>query len=167
MSETYNILSLDLGSTLGWALVQDNTILQSGTVTLFRKDTHPGDRFVRFNNWLVQMVQDHEISEIIYEDVPRFESAKAARVYCGLLCVVQMLCLTHAKRMTNIKPGSVKKEFCGNGNADKAEMCKTAHRLGWKHGHPGLDIDHDEADALAVAWVILQRRGINPALAAL
>lgn len=163
MSNDHTILSLDLGNSLGWAKVVNGVIVQSGVVSLFRKDAHPGDRFLRFSNWL----RTHkDLNEIFYEDVPRFESNFAARVYCGLLSQLQVYCLVSQVRLTNIKANSVKKEFTGNGRADKAEICRTAHRLGWKHGHPDLDLDHDEADALACAWVILKRRNIEPTLVA-
>jgi hypothetical protein len=163
MPNDHTILSLDLGNNLGWAKVVNGVIVQSGVVSLFRKDAHPGDRFLRFSNWL----RTHKgLNEIFYEDVPRFESNFAARVYCGLLSQLQIFCLVSQVRLTNIKANSVKKEFTGNGRADKIEICRTAHRLGWKHGHLDLDLDHDEADALACAWVILKRRNIEPELAA-
>lgn len=163
MARDYTVLSLDLGSTVGWAFVKNATILHSGIVPLSRKDAHPGDRFLRFHNWLLQM-KANKVNEIFYESVPRFESAAAAHVYCGLLAVLQMFCLMHGLRMTNIKAKSVKKEFAGNGNADKFEMCRVAHRMGWKNGHAETDIDHDECDAIAIAWVILTRRNAEPAL---
>jgi Holliday junction resolvasome RuvABC endonuclease subunit len=163
VSKNHTILSLDLGSTVGWCFIKNTSILQSGVVSLFRKDTHPGDRFLRFHNWLANW--KGVVNEIFYEDVPRFESGKAARVYCGLLAHVQVFCLVHGIRMTNVKPMSVKKEFAGTGHADKAAMCLTAHKLGWRHGNQGTDLDHDEADAIATAWVLLKRRGIEPSFA--
>jgi hypothetical protein len=71
MPNDHTILSLDLGNNLGWAKVVNGVIVQSGVVSLFRKDAHPGDRFLRFSNWL----RTHKgLNEIFYEDVPRFES---------------------------------------------------------------------------------------------
>lgn len=162
MSGDWTILGLDLGSTMGWAFAKNATILNSGTVPLTRKDAHPGDRFVRFNNWL----QDwRNVKEICYEDVPRFESAAAAKSYCGYLSVLQMFCLVHGIRLAAAKPSSVKLGFAGKGNANKFDMCKVAHKLGWKHGHVSTDLDHDECDAIATVWVILARRGSQPELA--
>jgi Holliday junction resolvasome RuvABC endonuclease subunit len=158
MEGDYTVLSLDLGTHCGWCLIKNGTVSSSGIVDLPASESHPGHRFLKFRNWL----QDFKkVDEVFYEDVPRFESAKAARVYCGLLCIVQMFCLVHAKRMTNIKANSVKKEFTGHGNADKKKVCEVAHKLGWTRGHPSTDIHHDEADAIACAWVIMQRRGVE------
>lgn len=158
MAKPYTILSLDLATTCGWCFVSDAQYRYSGVLHLPDHKVHPGMRFLKFKNWLHDF---RGVSEIFYEDVPRFESAKAARVYCGLLSEVQVFCLVHGIRLTSIKANSVKKEFTGNGSAPKELMCKVAHDLGWQHGHPDTDIDHDEADALATAWVILQRRGVG------
>ncbi len=158
MTNSYAVLSLDLGTHTGWLEVQDCVAKRSGTVHLPGPDQHPGLRFITFSNWLFQF---KHVNEIFYEDVPRFESAKAARVYCGLLAIVQMFCLTQGIRMTNIKSNSVKMEFAGpgQGNCKKVVMCDVAHRLGWQGGHQSTDIDHDECDAIACAFVILARRG--------
>ena len=157
MTDSYTILSLDLGTHTGWVEVKDCVALRSGTVTLPGPKVHPGYRFITFSNWLYGF---KHVKEVFYEDVPRFESAAAARVYCGLLAIVQIFCLQHGIKFTAIKSNTVKMEFAGpgNGNCKKAVMCEVAHRLGWKGGHPGTDIDHDECDALACAWVILNRR---------
>lgn len=161
----YTIISLDLGSTVGYCVTVDGKITDSGVLPLHRKEDHVGGRFLRFNNWLIGMFEKHKVNEVFYEDVPRFESAGAAKVYCGLLSLVQMLCLAMAKRMTAIKATSVKKEFTGNGRADKIAMCKVCHKLGWTHGYAGTDIDHDEADAIALTFVILKRRGVDAKIA--
>lgn len=155
---SYTVLALDLGTNTGWCLVKDGVIKFSGCLSLPASESHPGHRFLKFSNWLQQF---RGVNEVFYEDVPRFESAKAARVYCGLLCIVQMFCLTQGLRMTNIKSNTVKKDFTGNGNADKRKMCEVAHKIGWKGGHKETDIGHDEADAIACAFVILQRRGVD------
>ena len=158
MAKAYTILSLDLGSNVGWCFIKAGLITQSGVLDLRCKESHPGYRFLKFQNMISPF---RHVSEIFYEDVPRFESAGAARVYCGLLSILQVFCLMNKIRLTNIKAGSVKKEFAGHGHAKKPDMCRTAHRLGWRHGHPETDIDHDEADAIAAAWVLMQRRGVK------
>jgi len=156
---TISAMSLDLGSNLGYCMIDHGIIIKSGALKLSAKDSHPGTRFQRFQNFLIA---HRHVKEIMYEDVPRFESAASAKVYCGLLSILQLFCLVQGINLTGIFAKSVKKEFAGNGNADKAAMCKVAHRLGWRGGHPDTDIDHDECDAIAGAWVILKRRGVDP-----
>lgn len=155
---SYDILSLDLGTSFGFATISDGVLKTSGVVKLPPADPHPGHRFIKFGQWLSSQ---KKVKEIFYEIVPRFESAKSARVYCGLLAMVQMFCLQHGIKLTGIYPTSVKLEFTGNGHAKKPLMCEVAHKLGWKGGHPATDIDHDECDAIACAWVILNRRDVK------
>lgn len=155
-TRAHTILGLDLGSTFGWCLVTDGVVTHSGEVALSRKDAHPGDRFLRFQEFITDF---RSVDEVCFENVPRFESAASARVYCGLRAVVEMHCLIHRIRMTCINANTVKKDFAGNGNCKKAEMCSTAHRLGWKNGAPGTDIANNECDAIATVWVLQKRRG--------
>ncbi len=158
---SYTVLSLDLGSTVGWAICKNAQIKHSGTHNFSAKDSHPGHRFLHFQNWLVDFIG---IDEIIYEDVPRFESAGAAKVYCGFLAVVQMFCLGNGIRITGIKASSVKKSFTGKGNAKKEEMCAQCHSLGWQNGELGTILDHDEADAIATMIVVMARREVQVSL---
>lgn len=158
MTQPYTILSLDLATTVGWCFISDAQYRYSGMLQLPKHSENPGQHFLQFERWLHEF---RGVSEIFYEDVPRFESKAAAQVYCGQRAILHRFRAVHGLRMTSIKSNSVKKEFTGNGNATKELMCKVAHQLGWPHGHPDTDIDHDEADALATAWVILQRRGVE------
>ena len=158
MTKPYTILSLDLATSCGWCFISDAEYRYSGVLDLPKHSANPGLHFLKFQNWL----QDFRgVDEIFYEDVPRFESKAAAQVYCGQRAILHVFRVTHGIRVTSIKSNSVKKEFAGNGNAPKELMCKVAHALGWLHGHPDTDIDHDEADAFATAYVILQRRGVT------
>lgn len=157
----YTVLSLDLGSTIGWAICQGAKIGYSGTKCFSAKDSHPGHRFLHFQNWLYDF---SGVNEIIYEDVPRFESAGAAKVYCGFLAVLQIFCLANRVRLTGIKSNSVKKEFTGKGNAKKIEMCARCHLIGWKNGKEGTELDHDEADAIAALMVVMSRREVQVTL---
>ena len=162
MTTGHTRLSLDLGLTTGYCRMVDEVIVASGVAVFSRKDdTHPGARFVRFYNFLVE---NKDVAEICFEMVGGFKGAKAAVNYGGFLAVLQMFCKMRKIRMTGIKPKTVKKEFAGNGNADKTAMCRTAHRLGWTHGHPETDMDHDECDAIAIAFVTLKRYGLEPRL---
>jgi len=156
VTKPYTILSLDLGTTCGWCFIAGGEYRYSGILELPKHSVDPGHHFLTFRNWLQKF---HGVSEIIYEEVPRFESKAAAQVYCGQRAEVHVFRKIHGMRLSNIKSNSVKKAFTGNGNAPKELMCKVAHQLGWQHGHADTDIDHDEADAVATAWVVLQRRG--------
>jgi Holliday junction resolvasome RuvABC endonuclease subunit len=151
-------LSLDLGTTFGWSLGINGQIVRSGELTLApgASTMHPGHRWLKFQEWLFQF---KDVNEILYEDVMFFgqNGHKAARVYCGLLAVVQMFSLVHGIRVRCLSPSAVKSEFAGSGRADKFRMCEVAINLGWKNGKRGTDVNHNEVDAIALMWVIFNR----------
>lgn len=158
----FTTLALDLGGTLGWALGKNGVIVQSGEVALFSKDAHPGHRWLRFHEWLYDNHRD--VNAILYEDVMFFgnNGVLTARVYAGLLAKVQEFSLVHKKTLRALGPGTIKKEFAGNGRADKHAMCETAINLGWKRGVRGTDKFNNECDAIALLWVIYVRDHIKP-----
>jgi Holliday junction resolvasome RuvABC endonuclease subunit len=153
---THTILSLDLGSTLGWAFSVDGVVERSGSITLAHKDAHPGSKLERF----LEFLHEHkDVDEILYEFVPRFVSAGWAVTYGSLLGQVMLFCKVHGIRYGTLKPSEIKKVFTGKGNADKKAVCAICHKMGWKRGKPGSDIDNDEADAIALLCSTLMRRG--------
>lgn len=155
----FTTLSIDLGSTLGFCLGKNGVIVDSGEVTLSAAGTHPGHRWLRFQQWLVQY---KDVDEILFEDVPQFMSGQAARVYCGLLAILQIFSLAQGIRMASLKPTQIKKDFTGAGNSKKDVVCDVAMRLGWKNGVPGTLNNNNEADAIALFWVVSVRRGVEP-----
>lgn len=152
----FTSLSLDLGSTTGWALGVDGVIVSSGEVSLGSSDQHPGHRWLRFGEFLFQ---HKEVDEILYEDVMFFgqNGHKAARVYCALLGKLQEFALVHGKRLRCLGPSTVKAEFAGNGRAKKIEMCTVACNLGWKNGAKNTELLNNECDAIALLWVVYKR----------
>lgn len=159
MTRDFTTLSIDLGSTFGWALGKNGTVTHSGEIALSHKDAHPGNRFLRFHEFLSNF---RSVNEVLYEDVPRFESAASARVYCGMLAMLQVFCLVQGIRMSSMKSNSVKKAFTTNGNCSKTMMCEMAHKLGWRGGKLGTDIEHNACDAIALLWVVYTKRGVEP-----
>lgn len=152
-------LALDLGSTFGWVLGKNGIIERSGEVALSAKDSHPGHRWLRFQEWLY----DHRtVNEILYEEVQAFRSSQASMVYGALRSHLQVFALVHGIRMCCLTPGQIKGDFTGNGNAKKEMMCDVAMNLGWKHGVRDTRAFDNECDAIALYWVVSLRRGIKP-----
>lgn len=160
----FTSLALDLGSTFGWAIGKNGVVVRSGEVLLSAASSHPGHRWMKFDEWLVENTKG--VDEIYYENVTGGKSWQAAVVYGAQLGVLQKFCLAHGLRMCCLKPGQVKKDFTGNGNAKKQLMCNTALNLGWKNGIRDSDHMHNECDAIALLWVIYSRRLIKPSFPA-
>lgn len=155
----FTTLSIDLGSTCGYCIGRDGVIIESGEVSLYSKESHPGHRWMKFQEWLIKY---NYVNEILFEDVPQFKSASAAKVYGALLGVLQIFSLAHGIRMCSLKPTQIKKDFTGYGNAKKDVMCDVAMRLGWRNGVEGTMNNNNECDAIALYWVVCARRGIEP-----
>ena len=69
---TGSILALDLGTTTGWALSPPGGPIASGTVS-FRPSRYDGGgmRYLRFRNWLNQLVQGGDVIQADYfEEAP-------------------------------------------------------------------------------------------------
>lgn len=160
MSGDFTILSLDLGSTFGWAIGKGaGSIASSGEVSLSSPDCHPGTRWMRFQEWLYK----HKgVNEILYEEVQNFRSGDASMCYGALRAMVQVFALANGIRLSALTPGQIKMDFTGNGNAKKEVMCEVALNLGWKNGVRGTRDFNNECDAIALLWVVYTRRGIEP-----
>lgn len=155
----FTSLALDLGSTFGWAIGTNGVIKASGEVSLSAKDSHPGHRWIKWQEWLYQ---HRTVNEILFEDVSGFKGFEAAKIYGAQLGVLQIFCLQHGIRMCSLSPQQVKKDFTSKGNANKFQMCDVALNLGWRHGERETDRLHNECDAIALMWVIYTRRLIAP-----
>lgn len=156
------VLSLDLGTTFGWALGKNGVIIASGSVLLADKDGHSAQPFLRFEQWLFNF---KNVDCILYEKVSGFKGFQAAINYGGYVAILKRFCLIHGITTQNMKPNELKKMFTGNGNAKKELMCDVARKLGWQKGMPGTRIDNDEADAVALLWCVYRASGIAPRFA--
>lgn len=159
MSGDFTILSLDLGSSFGWAIGKNGVIESSGEVALSARDSHPGTRWMRFQEWLYN---HREVDEVLYEEVQGFRSNDASMCYGALRALLQVFCLANGIRLSALTPGQIKMDFTGNGNAKKEVMCEVAMNLGWKNGVRGTREFNNECDAIALMWVVYVRRGIQP-----
>lgn len=158
-------LSIDLGSTIGWALGKNGVVQASGEVALFDKQRiHPGKRLLRFQEWL--FAHKH-VDEILFEEVTMFFKGNSAAIMYGrMLGQLEVFSLVHGIPLRSLSVGTIKKDFTGNGNAKKEIMCDVAMNLGWKNGTRGTRNNDNECDALALLWVVYVRRGLTPRFAA-
>lgn len=141
------VLALDLGTRTGYAILRDDSRVESGEVRLdLKANEGQGMRYVRFRQWLVEVKQAHELAEIVYEQVMGHGAFQviAAHVYGGLLATLQAFGEHHQIAYRGIGVTTVKKQFAGSGNADKADMVAQCKALGFNPA------GHNEADAIAL-----------------
>ena len=157
MSDTFTtILTLDLGTTLGWALRGDTGRIFSGTVSFKpRRFEGGGMRYLRFKRWLAETHQvSGGIQAVYFEEVRRHLGVDAAHAYGGFLAHLTAWCEHHEIPYQGVPVGTLKQFTTGKGNAPKEAMIQAMQAL----GH--APTDDNEADALALLhWAINHHKG--------
>lgn len=147
MSSPMSILAIDLATTTGWAL-SSHGVITSGTIS-FKGSRYEGGgmRFLRFRNWLRELLDLEKPSVVYYEEVRRHLSTDSAHIYGGLLAHLQAELELREIPYCGLPVGTIKKVATGKGNASKSEMVAAA-KAKW----PDQDIKDDNcADAL---WIL-------------
>ena len=147
------ILALDLGTQTGWALLQTDQRIISGSET-FKPHRFEGGgmRFLRFKRWLTEIKQSADgLDAVYYEEVRRHAGVDAAHTYGGFMAHRTAWCEHHQIPYQGVPVGTIKKHATGKGNASKDDMIAAAVRKGF------APEDDNEADALALLdWAINQ-----------
>ena len=150
------ILALDLATVTGFAIRRGDGRIESGEVSFApRKGEGPGWRFARLRAFLLEVkIANPDLGEVVYEDIVQIVGpgqAHAAKIYGGLLAIVQIFGEHHGIAYRGIGVSTIKKRFSGHGHATKADMIAQCRSLGF---HPASD---NEADAIALLHVALDR----------
>jgi Holliday junction resolvasome RuvABC endonuclease subunit len=145
------VLSLDLGTTTGWALRSNDGQVSHGFAT-FKPQRFEGGgmRYLRFKRWLNELKgMSDEINTVYFEEVRRHIGVDAAHAYGGFMATLTSWCEHHNIPYEGVPVGTIKKHATGKGNAGKAEIMDAMRA----RGHPVTD--DNEADALALLhWAI-------------
>lgn len=143
-------LAIDLGTTFGYALLRADNRIEHGEECLsLKKGEGEGQRFLKFNRWLVETNQRHEIGKVYFEIVMGHapNAVLAAHIYGGLRAVLLMFCDRHAIAYEGIGVSTIKKRFAGHGQATKEDMKRQCRDLGFKV------TGGNEADAIGILHV--------------
>lgn len=146
------ILSLDLGTTMGWAVSTDGHIYSG--MEYFNNDRYSGGgmRFLRFRKWLDEIkALNNGINEVYFEEVRRHRGTDASHVYGGFMAHLTAWCEQHQIPYSGIPVGTIKKFICLKGNASKKEVMEAVKAK----GHTPKD--DNEADALALLYWRLEK----------
>lgn len=159
MADAPRYLALDIGTHTGWGIVEGSRIVQSGVRDFSVKSTeHIGKRGIKFANFLTSL---GHFDEIYFEKIQftgKYNVSDGGELYKGFMMLLNMHCYSFGIHAFGVWPGTLKKNFTGDGHAKKEQMCAQAHALGWKGGLPGTAFCDDEADALALLLTELPRR---------
>lgn len=148
------ILTLDLGTTTGWALQYTDANITSGSQS-FKPHRFEGGgmRYLRFKHWLTELKQKAgAIEQVYFEEVRRHNGVDAAHTYGGLLAHLTAWCEHHDIPYEGVPVGTIKRFITGKGNASKEEVLTVIRRLGY------LPKDDNEADSLALLLYVLSQK---------
>ncbi len=145
------ILSLDLGTRTGWALLGRDGSITSGSESFKPQRFEGGSmRYLRFKRWLTEVKQSAGgLDAVYFEEVRRHAGVDAAHAYGGFMAQLTAWCEHHGIPYQGVPVGTIKKHATGKGNAGKDEMISAMRAKGFR------PVDDNEADALALLmWAI-------------
>lgn len=148
------VLGLDLGTRMGWAVLDGERRIDSGTSDLSLSEWEGvGMRAFRARRRMLWLLGTFHPEMVAIERVRRHKGTEAGHVYGGLRDVVTECCEGAGVPYTFVEVAAVKQAATGKGNAGKPAMLAAA-RERW--GEVG---DDNEADALwcAVAAQVRER----------
>jgi len=151
------IMTLDLGTTTGFATCDLRGNITSGTVS-FKTGRFEGGGmpFLRFKRWLTDLKATlGDINAIFFEEVRAHKGVDAAHKYGGFVAHLTAWCEHHRIPYSGIPVGTIKKHVTGKGNASKEEVVAAVKKKGF------APIDDNEADSLALLdFVLTNNKGI-------
>lgn len=148
------ILTLDLGSTTGWALQNSDGTITSGS-QVFKPSRFEGGgmRYLRFKHWLTELKNScGSIEALFFEEVRRHNGVDAAHTYGGFLAHLTAWCEHHTIPYAGIPVGTIKRFISGKGNASKEEVINVICKLGYS------PTDDNEADSIALLLYALSQK---------
>lgn len=148
-----NILALDLGTHLGYAILSDEKII-SGMKKLKNKTF--GQRFSEFFKWLYQILDCYEIEKVYFERVRRHLGTEAGHVYGAFMYVLAVVCEDLKIPYEGCEVGEIKKYITGHGRAAKSDVVKAVSNLGFSPA------DDNEADALSILLLAIAKEEGQP-----
>ncbi len=148
-----NILALDLGTHLGYAILSDEKII-SGTKKLKNKTF--GQRFSEFFKWLYEILDCYEIDKVYFERVRRHLGTEAGHVYGAFMYVLAVVCEDLKIPYEGCEVGEIKKYITGHGRATKNDVVKAVSNLGFSPA------DDNEADAISILLLAIAKEEGQP-----
>ncbi len=149
------IFTIDTGLTTGWAyMFQSNSPIEFGAWELGGGIKEAGKSFAAMEKILDANLTVYK-PKLIVKEAPiktRYDTVEKLALMYGLHAIVELLAYKHGSLLTEIDPRTLKKQFAGNGNADKDDMIHVCRSKGFDV------LDHNSADAIALMVVTARNR---------
>lgn len=138
-------LAVDVGTATGWALLDAQGRVLSGTEDLgAKRNSGAGMRYLNCRRWLDRMHAAHGLEEVAFEEVRRHQGVAAAHVYGGLVGILTGWCEEHSIPYTSVPVSAGKAAATGKGNASKDAVLVGVQGWGFSPSFP------DESDAIPI-----------------
>lgn len=150
-----NILCLDLGTKVGWAVIGANGMLATGCADLEpHRYEGGGMRWVRLHKHLNTLNVAYDFALVSFEKVEAgHKGTIAAHMYGGFYHHLTYWCEVNKIPHTAFGVKPIKKHATGSGGASKEAMIRSAQSKGHK------TVDENEADAIALAYLTYETWG--------
>lgn len=139
-----NVLAIDPSNRTGFA----HSDGYRGVELLTRAaDTHPGQRLIRFEEWLHEMLTNHPADLVAAEDASFGSHNPSIQAqHNELRGIIHLVAAEFGVKVKLFNPMTIKVHATGNGHAKKPAMVKACQF----HIDPSV-VDEDVADAL---WIL-------------
>lgn len=140
------LLALDQASRItGYAIFDDGKLITWGKITL--DDYNFGERLVKLRNKIFQLIKEHEIDEVIYEDIQMQENVDTFKKLAEVFGVLYEL-FTEIGIKQSCVLASVWKSTLNVKGKQRAEQKKNAQL--WVTDTYGIKPTQDECDAICI-----------------
>ena len=143
------ILTLDLGTKTGYAVIENRKLIESGFENFAdHKFSGAGMRYLKFKKWLHHSYC--EVDAIYFEAVRRHIGTDAAHMYGGFMSHLTCFCEEYSIPHDGVPVGTIKKHITGKGNASKDDVLKAVNKK-----YNINVVDDNESDAIALASYVI------------
>ena len=152
------LLALDQASrTSGWAVFEDDQLIDSGTFTLVSDDI--GERLVDYRNRLDKLITKYEIDEVAFEDIQmqgQVNNVQTFKVLAEVFGVTQEF-LVEQRYFYHIVSSNTWKSQLKIKGRTRAEQKKNAQE--YVLNTFGKKVSQDESDAICIgASIVLNKK---------
>jgi Holliday junction resolvasome RuvABC endonuclease subunit len=140
-------LTLDISTHTGWALLEGQEVLESGTTHLATKEEldlqrREGKertlelRFSRLYTLIVHFIKERGVERIVFEDVLFSSTQMQGQLWASLRSTIWAICQEHPIQVFGVPVGTLKVFATGSGSAKKPEMANALASL-----EPGSSVE--------------------------